>query len=158
MKEFKTQERHHFIVTCVVLVIVLFLQIFQLEYFFIHIDTVSKKLKKIYNRVETTSPLPYKELGEFKLTFYCPCEKCVGKKEVVRTASGTIPKANRTIAVDKKVIPLGSIVYIQDLGYFVAEDTGSAVKHNTIDIYVDSHEEAKRLGVKHAQVFILKGE
>ena len=37
-------------------------------------------------------------------------------------------------------------MYIETLGYFVAEDTGSAIKGNKIDIFVSSKEEAKRLG------------
>lgn len=100
--------------------------------------------------------LPHKKLGRFNLTWYCPCEKCVGKKKVIRTATGTVPKAKRTIAVDPKIIPLGSIVYIQDYGYFIAEDTGSAVKQRTIDIFVDSHEEALKNGRKVANVYLLK--
>lgn len=100
--------------------------------------------------------LPYRKLGNFELTWYCPCEKCVGKKKEVRTATGTKPKANRTIAVDPTKIPLGSIVYIEGYGYFIAEDTGSAIKSNRIDIFVDSHEIALQLGKRHANVYLLK--
>ena len=100
--------------------------------------------------------LPNKKLGRFNLTWYCPCEKCIGKKKVIRTATGTTPKANRNIAVDPKQIPLGSIVYIEGYGYFIAEDTGSAIKQRTIDIYVDTHQEALKNGKKVANVYLLK--
>lgn len=100
--------------------------------------------------------LPHTKLGGFTLTFYCPCEKCVGKKKVVKTATGTTPKSNRTIAVDPTVIPLGSIIYIEGYGYFIAEDTGSAVKGRRIDVFVDTHKEALQNGKRLANVYLLK--
>lgn len=100
--------------------------------------------------------LPFTNIGQFDLSFYCPCEKCVGKKKIVRTASGTKPKANYTIAVDTRIIPLGSILYIEGFGYFIAQDTGSAIKGNRIDIFVDSHQQALKLGRKKANVYLLK--
>lgn len=81
---------------------------------------------------------PSKYIGEFTFTHYA--------KTGNRTATSTIPRINKTIAVDPKVIPLHSIVYIQNLGYFVAEDTGLAIKGNKIDIYVEDHNLAKQLG------------
>ena len=44
------------------------------------------------------------------------------KPEQLRTSTRKIPKEGRTIAVDPKLIPYGSIVYIQDYGLYVAED------------------------------------
>ena len=52
----------------------------------------------------------------------------------------------RTIAVDPKVIPLGSRVEINGQIY-IAEDTGGAIKGNRIDMCVSSHAEAYRRGV-----------
>ena len=47
-----------------------------------------------------------------------------------------------TIAVDPNVIPLRSKVYIPQFGkVFVAEDTGSAIKNNKIDLYMDTYKE-----------------
>lgn len=81
---------------------------------------------------------PAKYIGEFTFTHYA--------KTGHRTATQTIPRKNKTIAVDPKVIPLHSIVYIQNLGYFVAEDTGGLIKGNKIDIYVEDRNLAVRLG------------
>ena len=101
--------------------------------------------------------IPYKRFaGKFTATFYCPCEICVGKQKQIRTSTGHIPHAKRTIAVDASIIPLHSIVYIKGLGFFVAEDTGSAIKGKRIDVYVDSHAEALRLGKKQVEVYILQ--
>jgi 3D (Asp-Asp-Asp) domain-containing protein len=93
-------------------------------------------------------------LGEFKLTAYCPCEICCGKWSGGATASGVMPKANHTIAVDTDVIPFGTEVIINNKKY-IAEDTGSAIKGNKIDIYFEDHQEALEFGVQYANVFQL---
>ena len=52
-----------------------------------------------------------------------------------RTALGRCARAGRTIAVDPKVIGLGSEVLVEDIGYRIAEDTGGAIRGQHIDIY-----------------------
>lgn len=73
-----------------------------------------------------------------------------------RTKSGTIPTAGRTVSVDPDVIPLGTAIIIDGHEY-IAEDTGNAVKGNTLDIYFDSHEAAVEYGVQKKTIYI-KGE
>ena len=70
------------------------------------------------------------------------------------TATGLVPvsanSAGRgTIAVDPRVIPLGSLVYVEGYGEAIAADTGGAVKGNIIDVYVDSYSEAINWGRKY---------
>lgn len=96
---------------------------------------------------------PY-NLGEFKLTAYCPCSKCCGKWANGITSTGVTAKAGRTIAVDPKVIPYGTEVIINGHTY-IAEDCGGAIKGNRIDVYFDSHSEALKFGVKYADVYIV---
>ena len=62
------------------------------------------------------------------------------------TATMTRPEEGRTIAVDPEVIPLGSDVWVEGLGWMVAEDTGGAIKGNTIDIFMESEKEALAWG------------
>lgn len=85
--------------------------------------------------------------GEFRIYHYCPCEKCTGKAPGAKgygvTATGTTATAGRTVSVDPSVIPLGSEVLIGDQIY-IAEDTG--VSGRCIDIFVNDHAEALRLG------------
>lgn len=88
----------------------------------------------------------------FKLTAYCACSKCCGKWADGFTASGTKATQGRTIAVDTKVIPLGTKVIIEGYGEYIAEDTGSAIKGNKIDVYFDNHQEALKFGVKNLEV------
>lgn len=72
-----------------------------------------------------------------------------------RTASGTWPKRG-TLAVDPRVIPLGTKIYIPGYGVGVAEDTGGAVKGNVIDLFFDTRNEAIRWGRRNVTVYILK--
>lgn len=70
------------------------------------------------------------------------------------TATGLVPVSARsagrgTIAVDPRVIPLGSLVYVEGYGEAIAADTGGAIQGNIVDIYVDSHEEAISWGRKY---------
>ena len=54
-----------------------------------------------------------------------------------------------TIAVDPRVIPLGSLVYVEGYGKAVAADTGSAIKGNIVDLYLSSTAECKSFGRRH---------
>ena len=95
-----------------------------------------------------------KAMGEFKLTFYCACRSCSGGYGA-GTATGTRCTEGRTIAVDPRVIPLGSKVYIEGFGDFIAEDTGGAIKGNKIDIYLNDHSRCYALGVARASVYVM---
>ena len=98
---------------------------------------------------------PNRKLGRFTLSWYSPKELGKENPSQLRTSTGTTPKEGRTIAVDPKLIPYGSIVYIQDYGYFIAEDCGGAIKQNRIDIFTASHEYAIQQGKKVANVWVL---
>lgn len=110
----------------------------------------------------------WKTLGEFKITAYCSCVHCCSiwaknrpldenGKEIVYTASGERAEAGKTIAVDTSVIPFGTEVRIGDTVY-TAQDTGSAVNGNVIDIYFDSHEDAVKHGAKYLEVEVRAAE
>lgn len=95
-------------------------------------------------------------IGRFELTAYCPCENCSGEYGHM-TSTGKIAKEGRTVAVDPTVIPYGTEIVIGDKIY-VAEDCGGAVKGKIIDIFFESHQEAKEFGRKKSNIFILKKE
>lgn len=65
------------------------------------------------------------------------------------------------VAVDPRIIPLGSHLYIEsgdgfrDYGFATAEDTGGAIKGNKIDLFVADHDFAKQFGVRYVKVYIL---
>ena len=97
-------------------------------------------------------------LGNFQLTHYCNerREHICGYGQGI-TATGTTATVGRTIAVDPRVIPYGSQVYIAGYGWRTAEDCGGGVKDNQIDILVDTHSQALSLGVQYGDVWILVG-
>lgn len=77
------------------------------------------------------------------------------------TASGTSARVG-AIAVDPRVIPLGSKLYITSAdgtswvyGYAVAEDTGGAIKGNRIDLYFNSESQCNSFGRQSAKVYVL---
>lgn len=76
------------------------------------------------------------------------------------TASGTRAKRG-TVAVDPRVIPLGTKLYVQsldampDYGFATAEDTGGAINGNKIDLLMDSRQECRTFGRRNVKVYIL---
>lgn len=123
------------------------------------------KTFEIYE-VPVKEPEPEPEMtyiGDFKNTFYCAGYCCNGKWAGV-TATGATPTVGTTIAVDPRIIPLGSKVYLEfqnesskELnGYYIAQDTGGAIKGYRIDVLVGSHSEAYQYGVGTVKVYIVK--
>lgn len=93
-------------------------------------------------------------VGTFGLSAYCSCKSCCGKDDGV-TASGTKAQVNHTIAADTRILPFGTVVYINGEDY-VVEDTGSAIKGNRIDVYFNSHSDALVFGRKTEKVYLRK--
>lgn len=84
-------------------------------------------------------------------TAYAPGVNGVG----TRTATGA--KAQRgIIAVDPRVIPLGTRLYIPGYGYGTAADTGGAIKGNKIDVCVDTEAEAIAWGRRTVTIIIIR--
>jgi 3D (Asp-Asp-Asp) domain-containing protein len=120
------------------------------------ITTTEKTTIEIATLTEEETELEYFDLGEFKLTAYCPCYEC-SEGYGNMTATGVIAKEGRTIAVDQDVIPFGSEVIINGHIYR-ADDTGGAIIGNHIDIYFDSHEDAEAFGVQYGKVMLKVGD
>ncbi|CAM4485509.1 ubiquitin-like domain-containing protein [Paenibacillus tarimensis] len=102
-----------------------------------------------------------KVLKNVTLTAYSAGVASTGKSEnhpqYGITASGARVKEGRTIAVDPKVIPIGWWVYIEGIGFRRAEDTGSAIKGNKIDVYFDSESYALKFGRKKGYTVYVLG-
>lgn len=81
------------------------------------------------------------------------CSGCTGI-----TATGINLHANpnaKVIAVDPKVIPLGTKVYVEGYGTAIAGDTGGAIKGNKIDLFFSSHNKAIQFGRQTLTITIL---
>ena len=77
----------------------------------------------------------------------------------VLTAMGHDLTANpnmKVIAVDPKVIPLGSKVWVEGYGEAIAGDTGGAIKGNRIDVLVGSDGSANSWGRKSVKVKVIQ--
>ena len=71
------------------------------------------------------------------------------------TATGQKPKWG-TIAVDPKVIPYGTKVYIPYFNKtFVANDCGGAIKGTKIDIFMNSRKECYKFGRRNIEIIVL---
>lgn len=92
-------------------------------------------------------------LGTYAVYAYCPCAKCCGQWSGGLTASGTVPEEGRTVAADWDVLPAGTELYIDGVGWRVVEDTGAGIDGQALDIYMDSHEDALRFGVREMEVY-----
>ncbi len=74
----------------------------------------------------------------------------------VLAIAGTGTKENpHIIAVDPRVIPYRTTVYIQGYGYAQALDTGGSIKRNRIDILFSTHQEALRFGRRQLKIYLL---
>ena len=60
------------------------------------------------------------------------------------------------VAVDPRVIPLKSLVYVEGYGFAIAADTGGAIKGKRIDLCYPSRAMAKRFGRRNVRVHLLQ--
>jgi peptidoglycan DL-endopeptidase CwlO len=65
------------------------------------------------------------------------------------------PENLSTIAVDPSVIPLGTKVYIPGYGNAICSDTGSAIKGNIVDLYMNTEEDCYNWGRKNVTLYIV---
>lgn len=82
--------------------------------------------------------------------------KSTGYTHTGRMTHTDIWPAPGIAAVDPRVIPLGTKLYIDGYGFARAMDTGGAIKGNRIDLFFDTKEEALRWGRRSVTVFVLK--
>jgi len=108
---------------------------------------------------ETTAnpPIDYKHILEVSATAYAP-----GPHDNAQWGNKTYIGSQvrpGIIAVDPKVIPLGSRVYLQYPDgrgeYAVAEDTGGAIKGNRVDVAKWTVGEAQDFGIQKVKVYVI---
>lgn len=78
---------------------------------------------------------------------------------ITATGNPTIynPAGWSTIAVDPKVIPLNTKVYVEGYGFAIAHDTGGAIKGDIIDVFMPSRQAAYNWGRKKGvKIYILE--
>jgi len=88
-----------------------------------------------------------------RATAYCP-NGCCGSSHG-RTATGRKAEYG-IVAVDPRVIPLGTALYVDRYGFAIAADTGRKIKGYRIDLCFPTHREAMRFGTRSVRVLILR--
>lgn len=111
--------------------------------------------KKTTTKKSATHPSNVKKTIKMSATAYtASCKGCSGI-----TKTGLNLRKNpslKVIAVDPKIIPLGSKVWVEGYGIAVAGDIGSAIKGKKIDLFMSKKSTAKNWGRKTVTVKILK--
>lgn len=124
-------------------------------------EPVTKVIVEGTKEKPTPTPVPAKTIAGYEYSEKITMEATAYVATGNRTATGTVPHKG-TVAVDPKVIPLGTKLYIENsdgsgsYGTAVAEDTGGAIKKNRIDLFYESRSAALQFGRRNVNVYILK--
>ncbi|MEI6511788.1 MAG: 3D domain-containing protein [bacterium] len=87
-------------------------------------------------------------------TAYDPSPASCGRGATGRTANG-MKAGYGVVAVDPRIIRLGTHLYIDGYGYAIAGDTGGAIKGRRIDLGYNTNRDAHRFGRKRVRVYVL---
>jgi 3D (Asp-Asp-Asp) domain-containing protein len=90
-------------------------------------------------------------LGTFRVTAYCSCRRCCGKWALLPEGERP-PIRGPYCAADLSVLPRGSKVCIEGVGWRTVSDTGRAMVGRRIDLLMSSHAEARRFGKRWLRV------
>jgi uncharacterized protein YabE (DUF348 family)/3D (Asp-Asp-Asp) domain-containing protein len=96
----------------------------------------------------------FKRAYEMTATAYYPGPESTGKWADGYTSIG-MKAAFGVVAVDPKVIPLRSRLYVDGYGFAIAGDVGSAIKGLRIDLCYDTLQEALNWGRRKTKVYVL---
>lgn len=105
---------------------------------------------------ETKTVRVGESLGQVVTSGYCNCSICCGQWSGGPTASGAMPTANHTIAVDatNPFVPIGTHVVMNGVEY-VVEDTGAFARYGVqFDVYYDNHAAASAHGHQTWEAYI----
>lgn len=111
---------------------------------------ITKPKSKTTVKKASTSSKEYKALTVKASAYTANCRGCSGV-----TATGLNLKKNpkiKAIAVDPRVIPLGTTVHVAGYGTAIAADTGGAIKGKKIDVFMASKSKAMVWGVKTVKI------
>ena len=115
----------------------------------------NKTAAKKETKKSATDPSNVKKTIKMTATAYTAyCKGCSGI-----TKTGLNLRKNpalKVIAVDPKIIPLGSKVWVEGYGIAVAGDIGGAIKGNKIDLFMNKKSNANQWGRKKVTVKVLK--
>lgn len=125
-----------------------------------YVQQVKELQEKLKNLEKPTvsrgsAPPTGKALQMTATAYTAYCKGCSGT-----TATGINLRENpslKVIAVDPKIIPLGSKVWVEGYGYAIAGDTGGAIKGNKVDLFMPNRQDALNWGRRTVTVKIVSG-
>ncbi len=130
-------------------------------------DKHKKYLKEIFdemnsfeNTVITTTIKAGQSLGNVVTSGYCQCSICCGVWAGGPTASGVMPTAEHTLAVDanKPFVPMGTKIIMNGIEYTV-EDTGAFERFGVqFDVFCNDHTTASAWGHQTLEAFLADGD
>ena len=113
---------------------------------------VSKK-KVVIQRPESVADETL-ELDKFNIKKTLTVESTAYTHTGNKTATGVEPREG-LIAVDPRVIAMGSKVYVEGYGYAIAADTGGDIRGNRIDVFFSSLRQCIDWGRKPVHIYVL---
>jgi len=105
------------------------------------------------NKSVTGAPENYKHVLNMTATAYAPGPLDNGKWNNLTYMGGTVQQG--VAAVDPKVIPMGTKLWVEGYGEAIAEDQGSAIKGNRIDLAFDKRTDALDYGIQKVKIYVL---
>jgi uncharacterized protein YabE (DUF348 family) len=108
------------------------------------------------------SQIYYTKALKFRASAYtaASCGKSSGSAGYGRTATGVYakrdPNGYSTVAVDPKIIPYGTKLYISGYGLAIAQDTGGAINGYKLDLYFNTLNQCFSWGVRNVTVYVLR--
>lgn len=117
----------------------------------------SEVIKSPVNKVVATGVLTSVSRGGNRIEFKQAMEM---RATAYSYAAGSITSTGQKvrvggIAVDPRVIPYGTRVYIEGYGYATAIDCGGAIKGNRVDVFFETQKECRQWGVRYVKLYIL---
>lgn len=110
----------------------------------------AKKLREAAAKKAAAEKKKFKTLRVSSTAYTAYCTGCSG-----RTKTGFNLRANpnaKVIAVDPRIIPLGTKVWVEGYGTAIAADTGGAIKGNKIDVFMNTKKKAYAWGRKKVTI------
>src|SRR5690242_17404788 len=95
----------------------------------------------------------------FTVTMYIPRSPAYGRfnNGITSTLWKADPRS-RIVAVDPKLIPYGSWVWIEGMGWYQAEDCGSAIKGFRLDVLTATEDDAMSFGKQDRFVIVVPSD
>ncbi|NMB46945.1 MAG: DUF348 domain-containing protein [Firmicutes bacterium] len=111
--------------------------------------------REVWHTLNTSrGPVRYREVKDMTATAYYPGPESTGEWADGFTATG-VRAGFGIAAVDPKVIPLGTRLYVPGYGHALAADVGGAIKGNRIDLCFETYQEAIQYGRRKVKVYIV---